>query len=66
MVSKNGKTFQQTFWVNPNADSNSDAYKANKLTQFLNGKNRRSGTTAQVALQLQRNFIGFELNPEYI
>jgi DNA modification methylase len=25
-----------------------------------------SGTTAQVALQLQRNFIGFELNPEYI
>jgi DNA modification methylase len=25
-----------------------------------------SGTTAMVALELQRNFIGFELNPEYI
>lgn len=25
-----------------------------------------SGTTAQVALELQRNFIGFELNPKYI
>lgn len=25
-----------------------------------------SGTTAMVALQLQRNFIGFELNPDYI
>lgn len=25
-----------------------------------------SGTTAMVAMQLQRNYIGFELNPEYI
>ena len=25
-----------------------------------------SGTTALVAMQNQRNFIGFELNPEYI
>jgi DNA modification methylase len=25
-----------------------------------------SGTTAMVAMQLQRNFIGFELNPDYI
>ena len=25
-----------------------------------------SGTTAMVALHLQRNFIGFELNPEYV
>ncbi len=25
-----------------------------------------SGTTAQVALELQRNFVGFELNPKYI
>lgn len=25
-----------------------------------------SGTTAMVSIQLQRNFIGFELNPEYI
>ena len=24
------------------------------------------GTTAQVALELQRNFVGFELNPKYI
>ena len=25
-----------------------------------------SGTTARVALKLDRNFVGFELNPEYI
>jgi len=54
MVTKDGKTFQQTFWVDPTADPNSDDHKRRKLEHHASNGNKADAI--QLAKELGVNW----------